>query len=214
LLLYYITDRKQFSGGDAEQRRHLLACISAAASAGVDWIQLREKDLTTRELEHLAIAARRTIADCPTKLLVNHRADVALACGLDGVHLTSSSTELVPSDARAIFTKAGVLHPLIAISCHSQSELALADSHGADLAVYGPVFGKGQLAGAGLRAVTALKGRIRMKVLAIGGVTRENVNQCLEAGADGIAGIRLFQDHARDMTRFVSSLRSVRSAQA
>src|SRR5580700_10086546 len=98
-LLYYITDRSQFSGGEPVRRDALLAKIAEAVRAGVDYIQLREKDLNARELEMLARdaladvhngAALRTESrelrtDVRTRLLINSRTDVALAAGADGV---------------------------------------------------------------------------------------------------------------------------------
>ena len=214
MLLYYITDRKQFPGGESEQRRQLIDCAAAAASAGVDLIQIREKDLSPHLLEVLATECRKMVSGSQTKLLINHRIDVALACGLDGVHLTSAGSELVSSNARAIFVKAGIAHPVIGISCHSEAELLLADSHGADFAVFGPVFVKGAAAGVGLQPISVIKGKIAMKVLALGGVTLENAANCITAGADGIAGIRLFQESARDLAGLVSSLKRVHSTQA
>ncbi len=89
MLLYYITDRKSLAGTDAQQRNQMLIRIGEAAHAGVDYIQLREKDLAARDLERLARDAVRIVRDhsATTKLLINGRADVALAAGADGVHL-------------------------------------------------------------------------------------------------------------------------------
>jgi thiamine-phosphate pyrophosphorylase len=195
LLLYYITDRKQLAGTDA-----LLARISAAAQAGVDWIQLREKDLSTRELDRLARQSRKAVAGTSTKLLINSRVDIAVACGLDGVHLTSGQDELPPSEARVAFAKAGMTSPLIGVSCHSMKEVLLAESHGADFIVFGPVFGKGERTGTGLEVLRATCSSLpkgsTMKVLALGGVEVANAADCVRAGAAGVAGIRLFQDDA------------------
>src|SRR4051812_16007096 len=194
LLLYYITDRHEFSGDEREQRKQLLTCISACAAAGVDWIQLREKDLPPRELELLAQEAKQAITGTATKVLINTRIDIAIACELDGVHLTSSSHEIAPSDARVIFAKAGIVKPLIGISCHTEKEVLLGDSHGADFAVFGPVFGKNsQATGDGVARLSALRGKVAMSILALGGVTLENAHACMEAGAAGVAGISLFQ---------------------
>jgi len=205
LLLYYITDRTQLPG---DARARLLELIATAASAGIDYIQLREKDLPARELETLAHAASERVAiarqtGSRTRLLINSRADVAIACALDGVHLRAGADELSPSDARAIFDRAGIAHAVIAVSCHTRDEVARAASHGADFAVFGPVFGKGpdsageRVAPTGLKALrAACAAAIGMPVLAIGAVTPENASECLAAGAAGIAGIRLFQHSA------------------
>jgi thiamine-phosphate pyrophosphorylase len=196
-LLYYITDRRQFPGDAAKQKRRLLNKIAECVDAGVDFVQLREKDLSTRELEELATEAAALFRpEGHTRFLVNSRIDVALACGAHGAHLPAN--DLSASEARAIFEKAGQAGPVIAVSAHSVAELAYAESHGADFAVFGPVFEKD------VRAITGGIERLReacaranrtMPVLALGGITVENIRQCMEAGADGIAGIRLFQEN-------------------
>jgi len=209
LLLYYITDRKQLPSDDA-----LLERMQAAARAGVDWIQVREKDLTTRELERLVTRARAAIAGSGAKLLVNGRVDIAIACGLDGVHLTSGADELPASEARAMFAKAGGTAPLIGVSCHTVAELLQAEAHGADFTVFGPVFGKGSAPGTGIdglrEACATLPVKSTMKVLALGGVEVANANACVSAGAAGIAGIRMFQ--SSDITTTVQRLRATTSA--
>jgi hypothetical protein len=97
LLLYYITDRNRFRGNAAEKERRLLERISACAAAGVDYVQLREKDLSVRDLQTLATKAVAAIpAASRTRLLINSRIDVALASGAHGVHLPArdiSATE-------------------------------------------------------------------------------------------------------------------------
>ena len=197
LLLYYITDRKQFPGNAEEQKQQLLRKIAACAAAGVDFIQLREKDLSIRALEELARAA---IALLPpgsrTQLLINSRTDVALACGAHGVHLPAN--DLPASEVRAIFGSSGAVHPVIAVSTHSVKELSYSEAHGADFAVFGPVFEKdGAMVGDGLERLREAchKPDRAMPVLALGGVTLENAHLCLAVGADGIAAIRLFQEN-------------------
>src|ERR1022692_3965900 len=122
MLLYYITDRKSLAGTDAQQRSRLLARIGKAAHAGVDYIQLREKDLAARDLERLARDAVQVVrANFATaKLLVNGRADVALASGADGVHLPAG--EMVASEVRALWMQAGDRAPVIAVSAHTIEE--------------------------------------------------------------------------------------------
>jgi thiamine-phosphate pyrophosphorylase len=210
MLLYYITDRLQFSGDEREKKLQLLDKIAQCAVAGVDYIQLREKDLKARELQELAKAAARLIpADAVTRLLINSRIDVALACGINGVHLPAN--DLPASEARALFGKAGHINPTIGVSSHKVEEVAQAEAHGADFAVFGPVFEKnGQLN----PSVELLKRACNrphvaanpMPVLALGGITIDNVEQCLEAGAAGIAGIRLFQQN--DVQEIVMVLRN------
>ena len=197
-LLYYITDRRQFPGESAEQERQLLAKIAECAAAGVDHIQLREKDLSIRALEELANRAVGVLAGSRTSLLINARIDVALACGAHGVHLPSH--DLPASEARVIFSRAGVATPVIGVSTHSLEEAAYAESHGADFAVFGPVFEKNSTANPnGLNQLRQIcsggASSSAMPVLAVGGITLENAQLCLQAGAAGIAGIRLFQDN-------------------
>jgi thiamine-phosphate pyrophosphorylase len=213
LLLYYITDRKQFRSTAAEQRTRLLGCIGVAAAAGVDYVQLREKDLSARELEGLARGAVDAIAGTTTKLLVNGRVDIAIAAGAHGVHLPGGAGELSASEARVIFGKARVADPVIAVSCHTATEVAYAEAHGADFVVFGPVFEKNGISDlAGLTRLAPVCNRAegansRMPVLALGGVTLENADAAMRAGASGVAGIRLFQN-AADVSAVIRRLRA------
>jgi len=201
VLLYYITDRAQLPGSQSEKRERLLTATRTAARAGIDLIQLREKDLPARELEALARAMMQELKKFPqTRLLVNSRTDVAIAAGAHGVHLPAD--DISASEARVIFAKAGVIHPLIGVSCHTAAEVALAESHGADFAVFGPVFEKEKdgkkMHAAGLAGLRDACSRppaaaARMPVLALGGVSLENAAACLACGAAGVAAIRLFQ---------------------
>src|SRR3954466_13495622 len=141
MLLYYITDRTQFAGDESARRKALLSKVAECARAGVDYIQLREKDLSGRELESVAKEAVKQVraAGPKTRLLVNSRPDIAIACGLDGVHLRSGDEDPSAGDVRAIFGRAGVAHSTIAASCHSETEVEMAESQAADFVVFGPV---------------------------------------------------------------------------
>ncbi len=179
----------------------------------MDHIQLREKDLSARELESLAIRAAAEVrkSNSTTKLLINSRVDVAIAAGADGIHLRSRG-DLAPSDARVIFAKCGMNRATIAASCHSLNEVALAESHGADFAVFAPVFEKNGGGGVGVEVLRRIAQReiaasSRMPVLALGGVTLENAAACIEAGAAGIAGIRLFQ--SGEIGKTIAALRKL-----
>jgi len=218
VILYYITDRRQFPGDELERRERLLLKISEAARAGVDMIQLREKDIRMRDLEALARAAVRAVheAGTATRLLINSRSDVAIAAGAHGVHLTGN--DIPAGDARVIFAKAGVLNSVIGVSCHSVEEVRMAESQGADFAVFGPVFEKAGRGGVGLDKLREAcggmnaaanvegPGALGMPALALGGVDVQNARSCLEAGAAGIAGIRLFQH--REVADLVARLKS------
>ena len=204
LLLYYITDRGQLAGDERGRRQRLLEKISEAARSGVDYIQLREKDLSSRELEELASDAMGCIAGTATKLLINSRADVALAVGAHGVHLRSR--DISPEDVRKIWREAGGgAVPIVAVSCHRKQEVAAAKQSGADFVVFGPVFEKSGRAVVGLDELRAAC-RHGIPILALGGVTFENAGICIEAGAAGIAGIRLFHDN--EVQNMIRSLRS------
>jgi thiamine-phosphate pyrophosphorylase len=206
-LLYYLTDRTAFATDEPSRRRLLLEKIAEAVRAGVDYVQLREKDLSIRELESLAREAVDIIAkvgkdnqESRTALLINSRTDMALATGADGVHLRS--VDISPQEVRAIWKSgAGAAarenqsrSPLVAVSCHLQAELTQAEAQDASFAVFGPVFEKKDAMPAGLTRLREAC-QAKMPVLALGGITVANARSCLEAGAAGIAGIRLFQEN-------------------
>jgi thiamine-phosphate pyrophosphorylase len=217
--LYYITDRHQLASTDPQADERLETRILHAARAGVDYIQLREKDLSARALEELAYEAMAAIeeacrdASSPTKLLINGRVDIAIACGAAGVHLPAENA-LSADDARVAFEKAGVRSPIIAVSCHSAADVTRAAARGADFAVYGPVFGKGpdavheRVEPAGVDSLRdACAASVGMPVFALGAVTVQNAAACLRAGARGLAGIRLFQQG--DVATTIEELRHI-----
>ena len=203
-LLYYITDRSQFCGDERARRASLLAKVAEAARAGVEYIQLREKDLSIRELETLArqVVERVRENSTSTRLLINSRTDVALAAGADGVHLRVE--DVAPHEVRLMMEICGhrpcpstTDHFLVAASCHSQEEVIRAESEAVDFAVFAPVFGKSNAPGVQPTGIDALREacRAKIRVFALGGVTLENAAACLKAGAAGVAGIRLFQEN-------------------
>lgn len=209
MFLYYITDRKQFPGGESERRRRLLDRISEAATLGIDFVQLREKDLTAHELELLVREALHVLKTVPearrTKLLINSRTDISLAAGADGVHLRGE--DVSPGIVRSVWsTSAGdVPRAIVAVSCHSEADVRRVASEGADFCVFAPVFEKEYFAPVGLnRLRDACHNPI--PVLALGGVTLANAQACLSAGAAGIAGIRLFQEN--DLAQLIPKLRA------
>jgi thiamine-phosphate pyrophosphorylase len=214
LLLFYITDRAQFPGDENARQRALLAKIAEATRCGVDFIQLREKDLSTRELETLAYTAVRIIRENSparnespaTRVLVNSRTDVAAACGADGVHLRAD--DISPLEVRKIWTQiAHSSQPLISVSCHSAADVGRAASERADFAVFAPVFEKKGVPGASRAGLDGLRDACRqtIPVLALGGITLKNARACLDAGAAGIAATRLFQ--LNDVAEVVKRLR-------
>lgn len=159
-----------------------------AAAAGVTMIQVRARALPARELA--ALVRRVAAAARGVPVLVNTRADVALACGAQGVHLPSDS--VAPALLRAI-APAGFL---VGVSCHNMEQLARAEQEGADFAVYGPVFATRSHPAAqplGLDALAAATRLVRLPIYALGGITERNAPLAIAAGAAGVAGISLFE---------------------
>jgi thiamine-phosphate pyrophosphorylase len=208
LFLYYISDRRQFPGSEMDRRRQVLDRIEQAALLNVDFVQLREKDLSAHELELLACAAlkRIRVTGSSTRMLINSRTDIALATEADGVHLRS--TDISPKEVREIWRESKTNAPIVAVSCHTYDEVIAAEESGADFVAFGPIFEKKGDSSATLTGLDALHAVCQRKisVLALGGVTLENAARCLEAGARGIAGIRLFQEG--DLGTTVRALRA------
>ena len=175
MIRYYVTDRRQ---GD------VLASAARAVRDGVDMIQVREKDLPAAALLDLVCRIRDLAAGTLTRVLVNGRLDVALASGIDGVHLPANGLP------------AGRLRPwvkLVGVSTHTVEEAIAAETSYADFIVFGPVFDSPGKTRVGLEPLRRVVASVRIPVLAIGGITGENTREVLAAGAAGIAGIRLFQ---------------------
>ncbi len=199
--LCYITDRH------ALEPRPLLPLVLEAVRAGVDLVQIREKDLATRELFSLAreAATEAERVKKGTRVIVNDRLDVALAAGAHGVHL---GTRSMPAPAvRRIVSR----DFLVGVSCHSLRETLAAESAGADYALLGPIFqtlSKIQYGPPlGLETLRDVAARVSIPLYALGGISVERVRPCLEAGATGIAGIAVFQG-AASLAERVSELRS------
>jgi thiamine-phosphate pyrophosphorylase len=178
---------------DSPEFKRLLELIRAAAIAGIDFVQLREKSLPARVLFELARRAAAITGPSRTRLLVNDRADIALSAACDGVHLTTRS--LKADTIRAAFGP----DFLTGVSAHSLDEAREARDAGADFAVFGPVFDtpskRAYGPALGLQQLEAASSELSsFPLIAIGGITLENAPQALRAGASGVAAIRLFSD--------------------
>ena len=167
--------------------------VQAAVSAGVPLVQIREKQLTDRSLYQLSADAAKLTQGSSTSVLINDRADIARAAGAHGVHLTSRS--MTPEIVRRTFGE----NFLIGVSTHSADEIAAARAGSADFCVFGPLFQTesklpyGAPVGlAKFREVVA--GVSGFPILALGGVTVENARDCFDAGASGVAAIRMLSD--------------------
>jgi thiamine-phosphate pyrophosphorylase len=229
-ILCYVTDRHALANL-GEQPADLSALIARAALAGVDWIQIREKDMPARELLALAqsaVAENRgfgaperdksknnirivaggigTTRGC---IFVNDKLDVALAAGAAGVHLGGQSLPVAAVNAARV---GGILPEefLVGASCHSLEAARAAERDGADYIFFGPVFATPSKAefGApqGIGKLAEVSRNLEIPVLAIGGVNEENAAECFVAGAAGIAAIRMFQE-AADLPALVARLR-------
>ena len=204
MLQYAITDRRFFAGDERHRTLSLRAQAAALARSGVDYLQIREKDLASADLLALALALRVVVPPGSTpRLLLNGSIDVALEAGVDGLHLPGSDLfggRPAPnlSAIRARFQAMARPAPILSVSAHSLPEVQAANAAGVDLILFGPVFEKrvcGKLVspGLGLTALAeAASAAAPTPLLALGGLSRANLDPCLRAGAAGIAAIRLF----------------------
>jgi len=205
-LLCYVTDRRSLPGVAPEAWfSALVQKIEQVASAGVHWVQIREKDLSARELAALtrqilwstALSSKRR----GVRILVNDRLDVALAEHAGGVHLGEKS--LPVQEAKRLVQSSSLQGSgsgdfLFGVSCHSLQAAQTAESSGADYVFFGPVFATPSKAsfGApqGLDRLAEVCRAVAIPVIAIGGITLENAACCQNSGAAGLAAIRLFQE--------------------
>jgi thiamine-phosphate pyrophosphorylase len=218
-IVCYVTDRKLPACDDLPHGLAiLLEKIRFAVRCGVDWVQIREKDMPGRELlavlrDSLIAAKRIAVAErrAETRIYVNDRLDVALAAGAAGVHLGGESLPVgdVVRWCRDGNARAGFQ---VGVSCHSVEAVIDAEQSGANYVFFGPVFdtpakrefGPPQ----GIERLRDACGAVGIPVIAIGGVNESNAQDCIRAGAAGIAAIRLFQDAtgSEALPRFLSSM--------
>ncbi len=199
-IIYAITS------GKANSPEEILRLVQAAVDAEVPLFQIREKALSGRALYELVTRAVEITAGSGTRLLVNDRSDIARAAGANGVHLTTQS---LPAD---VVRQTCGPDFLIGVSTHSRDEARAAQQAGADFVVFGPIFETESKRAFGepqglekLRELTSELGEF--PVLAIGGVTLDNVGACFKAGASGVAAIRLLND-AESLSSIVELIRN------
>ncbi|MCS7024521.1 MAG: thiamine phosphate synthase [Bryobacteraceae bacterium] len=185
MIRYLITDRLLAGGTEA-----LLVKVAKQLERGVDWIQVREKDLNDRQLFQLVGEIKRLAIPFGARLFVNSRVDIALAAEIDGVHLPEGS--ISPAEWRRITPK----HFQIGVSCHNLEGLRRAWEEGADFATLSPIFPTASKPGygpaLGLEKLAEACQAVPIPILALGGITWENAELCRQAGAAGIAGISFF----------------------
>jgi len=193
--LTLVSDRRRLPGGD------LPAMAAAAARAGVDWIQIREKDLSDGALVRLARAVMEAVARTRTRVLVNGRPDVATLAGAHGVQLPEEG--LPVAEVKRCFP--GLT---LGASRHSVEGARRAEAEGADFVLFGPVFatpGKTQPP-LGPAALAEAARSLRVPVHAIGGVSAQTAGTVHRAGARGLAAIRPFLEG--DVAEAVRALRA------
>jgi thiamine-phosphate pyrophosphorylase len=195
LRLTLVTDRTQTRGRD------LAALVLECVAAGLPAVQVREKDLSAAELAALCRRLRGPTRERGALLIVNDRADVALAVGADAVQRTYSSLSV--AEIRSVIEK----RLSICASVHSRDDALSAEAEGADWIVFGPVYDTASKrrygSPQGLAKLEAVTRAVRIPVIAIGGITPERVGEVRAAGAHGLAAISaiLAADSPADATR-------------
>jgi thiamine-phosphate pyrophosphorylase len=177
--LYLITDRKQTGS------LRLIDVVDDALKGGVKAVQLREKDLSSRELYELAYDLRKLTAKYGAKLFINDRVDIALAVEADGVHLGLNSLP--------IHRVRRLIGPdrLIGLSCHNQINAIMAQENGADFITFGPVYYTPSKANygkpVGVDRLEIVSHLLEIPVFALGGIKKNNINEVIAAGSAGIS---------------------------
>ncbi len=177
--LHLITDRKRCRGD-------LLAVVRRGLAGGVDWVQVREKTQPASETYTLARQVQQECRRVGGGLIINDRVDIALALGADGVHLAKKS---LPVEIARPLAGTDIL---LGCSVHSLDEAVRASRAGADYLTFGNVYATASHPGApakGAAMLRAIVEEVEVPVLAIGGITPENVDEVLATGCAGIAVI-------------------------
>ena len=203
LSLTLVTDRTQTAGRD------LVTIVSECLAVGLPAVQVREKDLSAKDLAVLCRQLRNLTRDTGALLIVNDRVDVALAVGADAVQRTSTSIDV--KDMRDIAGR----NLRIGASVHSLEEAVDAEAQGADWVVYGPVYDtpskRAYGAPQGLERLATVVRGVKIPVVAIGGITPARVGEVRAAGACGvgvISGILAAHSPADETRRYLKELAS------
>jgi thiamine-phosphate pyrophosphorylase len=226
-ILCYVTDRRSLSATAVATHSALVEKIAAVSAAGIDWVQIREKDLPGLQL---AVLTREAVARrSGARIIVNDRLDVAVAESAGGVHLGEASLPVADVAKWVTRSESGVVVSdhgaasqcpiaasgdfFVGASCHSLKGAKAAVRDGADYIFFGPVFATPSKAKfgepQGMKKLAEVCSAVSVPVIAIGGITIDNASECISAGAAGIAAIRLFQD-AAEPARVVSTLKQIR----
>jgi thiamine-phosphate diphosphorylase len=206
-IICLVTDRRRLGGVESGEQglRFLLTLIRDAAEAGIDLIQIRERELEARQLAATVSEAVSAVSGTGTRIVVNERLDVALASGAHGVHLRADS--MTTEDARSI-SPPGFL---VGRSVHGTEDARCASS-AADYLIAGTVFATQSKPGLdrllGLEGLAKIARAATVPVLAIGGINLRNAAAVADAGAFGAAGISLFLEEGSGLLP-VRSLRAV-----
>ena len=170
---------------EATGGKYIISAIEQAIEGGVSLVQLRAKKLKTHDFFELSLKARESTKKKSIPLIINDRVDIALSCKADGVHL--GQDDLPVFHARKILGK----KKLIGVSVNTEKEAEEAEKRGADYLGVGPIFftqtKKDIKPPLGLEGLREIRKRVRIPILAIGGINAENAREIIEVGADGIA---------------------------
>jgi thiamine-phosphate pyrophosphorylase len=205
-LIYLITDGEMTVENFNRRKPQMLELIKTAAENNISLIQIREKNLPARFVFELTVDAANLTRSTETKLLVNDRADIALAARANGVHLATQS--LSPVTIRQNFPK----NFIIGVSTHSILEVLIAKKETADFTVFSPIFAtpsktKYNLPSQGLKVLSTVCQQAKnFPIIALGGVDETNLAQIFSSGADGIAAIRFLND-ARKLPQTIDFIR-------
>ncbi len=206
-LIYLISDNSLTDTNFGEDSKRFLDLVSAAVEAKIALIQIREKQLSGKNLFYLAGCAAQITQNTQTLLLVNDRADVALAAAADGVQLTANS--LTAKTIRKNFPEDFI----IGVSAHSLSEIKSAAATGANFATFGPIFptpskAHYNLPPQGVEKLEEICAAVgNFPIIALGGIDETNFAAVLQAGASGVAAIRFLND-SQNLSRIVSNIRN------